>query len=153
MRQTMERIPAPHRIAKEPGMTLLQKIVLGARVVLGLNFFVSGIIGLLKLADFPAPTPQAAGFIRALIQTGYLFPFVMGIQTVCGALLILGFFVPLVLLVLAPVVVNIVLYQIFLNPSGIGLLLGLGPLALELGLAYCYRAAFLALFQIRPEPS
>jgi uncharacterized membrane protein YphA (DoxX/SURF4 family) len=134
-------------------MTLLQKIVLGARVLLGLTFFVSGIIGLLKLADFPAPTAQAAGFIRALVQTGYLFPFVMAVQTLCGVLLVLGFFVPLALLLLAPVIVNIVLYQVFLNPGWIGLALSLGPLALELGLAYFYRTAFLALFHIRPEPS
>ncbi|MFI5399969.1 MAG: DoxX family membrane protein [SAR324 cluster bacterium] len=134
-------------------MTLFQKLVLGARVLLGLIFFVSGIIGLLKLAPFPAPTPQAGKFIDALIQTGYLFPAVMAIQTACGLLLILGFFVPLVLLMLAPIIVNIVLYQVFLNLSPIGLLLGCGPLLLEAGLAYLYRSAFLALFQIRTEPS
>ena len=134
-------------------MTLFQKIVLGLRVLLGLNFFVSGIIGLLKLAPFPAPTPQAERFITALIQSGYLFTTVMAIQTVCGLLLILGFFVPLVLLLLAPVIVNIVLYQVFLNPSPIGLLLGFGPLVLEAALAYLYRTAFLSLFHIRPEPS
>jgi len=134
-------------------MTLFQKVVIGARVVLGLFFFVSGIIGLLKLASFPASTPQAGKFIDALIQTGYLFPTLMAIQTACGALLMLGFFVPLVLLVLAPIVVNIVLYQVFLNPSPLGLLLGFVPLLLEAGLAYVYRAAFVALFQIRPEPS
>jgi putative oxidoreductase len=134
-------------------MTLFQKFVLGARVVLGLMFFVSGIIGLLRLAPFPAPTPQAERFISALVQTGYLFPIVMAVQTLCGLLLILGFFVPLVLLILAPILVNIVLYQVFLNPSPIGLALGFAPLVLEVGLAYLYRAAFLALFHIRPEPS
>jgi uncharacterized membrane protein YphA (DoxX/SURF4 family) len=134
-------------------MTLFQKIVLGARVLLGLIFFVSGIIGLLKLAPFPAPNPQAERFIGALIQTGYLFTTVMAIQTVGGVFLILGFFVPLVLLVLAPISVNIVLYQVFLNPTPIGFLLGFGPLILEVGLAYLYRSAFLGLFQIRPEPS
>jgi putative oxidoreductase len=134
-------------------MTVFQKFVLGARVLLGLIFFVSGIIGLLKLAPFPAPNPQAERFLGALIQTGYLFTIIMAIQTACGLLLILGFFVPLVLLVLAPIIVNIVLYQVFLNPSPIGLLLGFGPLVLEAGLAYLYRDAFLALFHIRPEPS
>ena len=135
-------------------MTLFQKIVLGIRVLLGLIFFVAGIIGLLKLAPFPAPTPQAERFVTALAQTGYLFPAVMAIQTVCGLLLILGFFVPLVLLMLAPIIVNIVLYQIFLvPPSFIGFLIAFGPLLLEAGLAYLYRAPFVSLFHIRPEPS
>jgi uncharacterized membrane protein YphA (DoxX/SURF4 family) len=146
--------PRGRRFGEEDsGMTLFQKFVLGARVLLGLIFFVTGIIGLLKLAPFPVSTPQAEKFISALSDTGYLFPAVMAIQTVCGLLLILGFFVPLVLLFLMPIIVNILLYQLFLNHSTIGLLLGFVALALEAGLAYLYRAAFASLFHIRPEPS
>ncbi len=134
-------------------MTLQQKIALGARILLGLVFFVAGLIGLLGLADFPAPNPRADKFIHALMDTGYLFKIVMGIETIGGVLLILGFFVPLVLLMLAPILVNIVLYQAILNPTPVGWLLSLGPLALEIGLAYVYRSAFVALFHIKPEPS
>jgi hypothetical protein len=59
----------------------------------------------------------------------------------------------LVLLVLAPVVVNIVLYQVFLDQNWIGIVLGALLAILEGGLAYLYRDAFLALLHIRPDPS
>jgi putative oxidoreductase len=132
-------------------MSWLQRTVLAARVLLGLVFFIPGIILLLKPEVFPASTPQATQFIAAL-KASHLFSVAMAIEAVCGVLLILGFFVPLVLTVLAPILVNIVLFQLIQNPGPIGWALGFGPLVLELGLAYAYREAFLELFHIRPEP-
>ncbi|HUJ74894.1 MAG TPA: DoxX family membrane protein [bacterium] len=130
-------------------MTWLQRIVLGTRVLLGLVFFITGIIGLLGLAPLPTNTQAAANFIAALRQTGYLFTTVMGVQLFCGAMLILGFFVPLMLLLLAPIVVNILLYQALLDPTPVGMMLGIVPLVLEVLLAFFYRQAFLALLQAR----
>ena len=62
-------------------------------------------------------------------------------------LLLGGRFVPLALAVLAPIVINIVGFHLFLAPSGIAL--PLAVLALELYLAWTYRAAFAPMLRAR----
>ena len=58
-----------------------------------------------------------------------------------------GRFVTLALAVLAPIVVNIVGFHLFLAPSGIAL--ALAVLAAELYLSWTYRAAFAPMLQAR----
>jgi hypothetical protein len=65
-------------------------------------------------------------------------------------LLLANRFVPLALALLAPVLVNIVLFHGFLAPSGSGP--GLVLLALELYLAWSYRAAFRPMLAARAAP-
>ena len=57
--------------------------------------------------------------MQALENTGYVLPLVYGTQIVAGLLLLARRFVPLALLVLAPIVANILLYDLFLSPSGL----------------------------------
>lgn len=52
---------------------------------------------------------------------GYLMTLVKVIETACGALLLAGYFVPLMLVLLAPIIVNILGFHLFLDPSGQGL--------------------------------
>ena len=74
-------------------------------------------------ANGPTPfscraAPGLAGqFIGALIMSHY-FWVVAALQVIGGALLLVNRFVPLALVLLGPVVVNILLYHAFLNPSG-----------------------------------
>lgn len=128
----------------------LNRIVVGTRVALGLMFFIVGTIGLLRLAPIPTYTGRAADFLEALRATNYLWATVNALQVFCGALLGLGFFVPLMLTLLAPLVVNIVLYHAFLEP--IGLPIALIVLGLEVFQAFCHRASFLSLFELKAEP-
>ena len=60
-------------------------------------------------------------------------------------LLLAGIYVPLALVVLAPLILNIVLFHLFLAPGGI--LLPIIILVLELGLAYHYRSAWDGVLQ------
>jgi hypothetical protein len=69
-----------------------------------------------------------------------MLPFIKGTEAACGALLVLGLFVPLALTVLAPVLLNILLFHYFLSQPGLPIPLVL--LALELFLAWQYRAHF-----------
>ena len=85
----------------------------------------------------PAP-PQAAAFAGALFASGYLFPLLKATEVVAGLLLLGGLFVPLALAVLAPIIINIVGFHLFLAPSGLPL--PLAVLAAELYLAWSYRA-------------
>lgn len=112
------------------------KLPLVARILLGLVFFAGGITGLLNLVPPPADLPERLQtFNNGLMASGYFFPFLKATETICGLLLLSGFFVPLALVVLAPITVNIILVHAFLAPSGM-------PLALILGLLLAYLAFF-----------
>jgi uncharacterized membrane protein YphA (DoxX/SURF4 family) len=93
-------------------------VVLIARLLLGLVFVVFGLNGFLNFLSMgPMPTGLAGQFIGALIISHY-FWVVAGLQVVGGALLLANRFVPLALVLLGPVIVNILLYHLFLNPTG-----------------------------------
>ncbi len=90
-----------------------------ARLLLGAMFLVFGLNGFFNFLPMP-PMPEHAGaFLGGLAGSGYFFPFLKGVETTCGLLLVVGAFVPLVLIVLAPIVINIILFHAFLAPSGL----------------------------------
>ncbi len=98
-------------------------VTLIARLLLGLIFFVLGLNGFLNFLSMgPMPTGLAGQFIGALILSHY-FWVVAALQVVGGALLLVNRFVPLALVLLGPVIVNILCYHAFLNPTGIALAL------------------------------
>ncbi len=108
------------------------KAALVARILLGLMFFVFGLNGFLNFLEQPEGTPEGEAFIAALSDTGYLMTMVKVIETACGALLLAGYFVPLALVLLAPIIVNILGFHIFLDPSGQGLGMAIVILVLHL---------------------
>ncbi len=114
-----------------------------ARTLLGLIFFVFGLNGFLHFIPAPLPTGAAGQFFGALAATGYMIPLIFTAQILGGALLLNGVWVPVALLILAPVIVNILLFHLFLAPG-----IGPGTVAalLELFLAWYHRAAFAPLF-------
>ena len=96
-------------------------LTLIARLLLGLIFFVFGLNGFLNFLSMgPMPSGLAGQFIGALVLSHYYWV-VAALQLVGGVLLLVNRFVPLGLVLLGPVIVNIILYHVFLNPVGIGL--------------------------------
>src|SRR5713226_1475649 len=85
-----------------------------ARTLLGLIFFVFGLSGFLHFIPNPPPPPPAGQFFGALAATGYMIPLIFTAQVLGGALLLLGLAVPFALIILAPVIVNILLFHLFL---------------------------------------
>jgi uncharacterized membrane protein YphA (DoxX/SURF4 family) len=124
-----------------------------ARYLLGTLFFVCGLNGFLNFLPQPTdPMPEAAlAFAGALMKTGYMFPLIKGTETLAGALLLANCFVPLALVILAPVLVNIVAFHTFLTPGEVGLPIAL--LCIELFLAWSYRAAYRPLLTRRATVS
>ncbi len=123
-----------------------------ARLLMGAAFLVFGLNGFLHFIPEPkTPMPEgAAAFAGGLMKSGYMFPLVAGTQVLVGGLLLLNRFVPLALALIAPILVNIVAFHIFLAPSGIGP--GLVLLLLELYLAWAYRKAFGPMLAARVAP-
>ena len=84
----------------------------------------------------------ATDFSTALMLSGYMY--VVGALQVLGGLMVLvGRYVALGLTLLGPVIVNILLFHIFLAPAGLAMAVVVGALALFL--LYSYRANFAGL--------
>lgn len=127
------------------------KLVTAARIALGLVFFVFGWNGFLHFIPAPPPSGTMATFAAGLVATGYFFPFLKGTEILAGTLLLSKRYVPLALAVLAPIVLNIVAVHVFLAPSGLPL--AVLVLALEIFLAWSYRAVYHPMLQAQPEPA
>jgi putative oxidoreductase len=92
-----------------------------ARILLGLVFFVFGLNGFLHFIPMgPMPSGLAGQFIGVLMQSHYVLV-VAALQTVCGALLLVNRYVPLALTLLGPVIVNILLFHLFMDLKGLPL--------------------------------
>jgi uncharacterized membrane protein YphA (DoxX/SURF4 family) len=119
------------------------------RILLGLVFGVMPWLAILhKAPDQPMP-PEALAFVGALMKSGYMMPLVWGTEIVAGVLILVGMFVPFALVLLAPVLVNIMLFHAFLAPSGNLLAIVLCLLALIV--AWQHRRAFDSLFTSAPQ--
>ena len=117
------------------------------RSLLGLIFFIFALNGFLHFIPQP-PVPAAAGaFAGALAATGYMWTLINGVEVIAGALLLANRFVPLALALLAPSVVNIVLFHAMLAPGGLGI--ALFVLVLEVFTAWSHRAAYASMLQAR----
>jgi uncharacterized membrane protein YphA (DoxX/SURF4 family) len=119
------------------------RLVLVARLLLGLVFFGAGLAGLLMAPQTPTSPPMKPGMValfNGLVGSGYLLPLLKVTETVVGALLLANRFVPLALTVLAPITVNIVAVHLLLAPEGLPV--AAAVLALHLYLAWSYRDVF-----------
>jgi putative oxidoreductase len=121
-------------------------VALIARILLGIVFVVFGLNGFLHFLPAPPPPGPAGQFVGALAATHYIH-FIFAIQLISGILFLAGFFVPLALTLIAPVIVNILLFHGFMAPEGIGP--GLFVALCWILLFVRHRAAFAGIFQAR----
>jgi putative oxidoreductase len=95
----------------------MKTTVLISRILLGLLFLVFGLNGFLHFIPMPPPSGLAGQYVGALFVSHYL-SVVFLLETAAGLLLLVNRFVPLALAILAPVLVNIVLFHACMAPSG-----------------------------------
>lgn len=99
----------------------MRVLTLIARLLLGLMFLVFGLNAFLNFLNLgPMPTGLAGQFMGALYGSHYIWV-VAALQVIGGVLLLVGRYVPLALVLLGPVIVNIVLYHLFLSIAGVPL--------------------------------
>src|SRR5438067_8940040 len=91
-----------------------------ARFLLGLIFLTFGLNGFLHFLPAPLPSGTAENFIGALFVSHYLVV-VFLLQIIPAVLLLLNRYVPLALTLLAPIIVNIVLFHLLMAPGGLPL--------------------------------
>ena len=120
-----------------------------ARYLAGAIFLVMGLNGFLNFIHFPPPTGTAAQFMGALYVSHYLWV-IFAFQVVAAILLLANRYVPLAVAILAPVIVNILVFHALMAPSGL-------PLALFVAVLWAVmfanvRPAFSGVFQARVQP-
>ena len=117
-----------------------------ARVVLGLVFFVFGMNGFLNFIPM-APVPALAGqFAGALIQSHYMVV-VLTLEVLSGLLLLTNSYALLATTFIAPIIVNILLFHVFMAPAGLPVAALVA--ALWVVSAYPYRTLVSPLFERR----
>jgi len=89
-----------------------------ARFLLGLIFLVFGLNGFLHFIQSTLPSGTGGQFVGALVASNYLVV-VFLLQLVSAILLLVNRHVPLALTLLAPIIVNILMFHILMAPSGL----------------------------------
>jgi hypothetical protein len=120
-----------------------------ARYLAGVIFLVMGLNGFLNFIPLPPPGGVAGQFMGALYVSHYVWV-IFAFQVIAGLLLLVNRYVPLAVAMLAPVIVNILTFHIFMAPSGL-------PLAFLVAILWTAifmeaRPAFSGLFQSRWQP-
>ena len=126
----------------------MRYVILGARIIEGLIFLIFGLNGLLHFFNPPLPTGDALTWF-GIMAAHHWINFIAVVQLIGGLLLLVGRFVPLALTLLAPVIVNILLYHALLWPHGFGL--AVIVLATQLFLMAVYWRSFAPLLHPNPE--
>jgi putative oxidoreductase len=114
-----------------------------ARILLGLVFLVFGLNNFIHFIP-QQPMPGDAGTLADVLFRHGWFTFHGLLEVVAGALLLVGRYVPIALVLLGPILVNILVFHVTLGPSGIGP--GLVCTLLEVFLIYAYWPAFEGIF-------
>ncbi|MBS4219594.1 hypothetical protein KHA96_14855 [Bacillus sp. FJAT-49711] len=113
-----------------------------SEIVLGLVFLCAGLNGYFVLFGFNPifPTsPKAMEFLG----TGYLLALEKTPEIICGILLLIRRFIPLALTILAPILINILAFHIFIDQALLPLALLL--IVMEVMLIWKYRKNFIGL--------
>jgi putative oxidoreductase len=124
--------------------------VLISRILLGLIFVVFGLNGFLNFLHAPLPPGTAGQYMMSLAATHYIHVIFL-VQLIGGLLLLSGQFIPLALVMLGPVIFNILLFHIFMQPSGLPP--GLLAFVLWLIVFYSVRNAFAGIFARTAGPT
>jgi len=119
------------------------KIMLFGRIILGLIFLIFGLNGFFQFIPIKM-NPEAMEFFAALTATPF-FIFLKSTEVIVGLMLIFNFFVPLALIILAPISINILLFHLFVDRSILPLAIAI--VIIHMLEAYGRREAYRSLFR------
>ena len=95
-------------------LTMVLRILLGLiLVIFGANKF----LNFMPAMEIPEP---AGKLMMAMMASGYMLKLVGATEVFVGLLLLIKKWVPLALVILAPISINMILFHLFLAPAGIG---------------------------------
>ena len=125
----------------------MRLVPLVVRITLGLIFVVFGLTGFFLFITPPKHSPAGGQFIDLMLSSGYLYVEKL-LEVAGGTLLLANRYVVLGLVILGPLVVNILLFHLFLERQTI--VIGVVPFVLWARMLWLNRSHFLPLFVARP---
>ncbi|MEZ7917740.1 MAG: DoxX protein [Patiriisocius sp.] len=115
------------------------------RMLLGISLLIFGMNKFIAFIPIFDMAPAAANFMESLNSTGYVLYVVASLELLIGGLLLFKKWVPFALILLAPIVVNILLFHLFLDVSG--MFVAVFMLTITGVLIYKYWKSYTSLFQ------
>lgn len=122
-------------------------VVTVLRTLMGLLFLFASITYFLGLITPPPFEGAMKTFNEGLEASMYLMPLAKTVELICGLAFVTGRFVPLAAILIAPVIVNIVLIQAFLDP--VQLPTGIFLVIANVLVAWRHREVYAPLFRAR----
>ena len=126
---------------------MLHKLTMVVRILFGLLFVVMGFNYFFNFITLPPLPMEGSAFMMGLAATGYILPFNAGLQIIAGLMLVFNFWAPLALILLAPLIVHIFLFHMFLDPGMLGM--AIAVVVVEVFLAAMYWDNYSHLFKKR----
>jgi putative oxidoreductase len=115
-----------------------------ARFLLAFIFILFGLNGFLHFLPQPPPPSDLAGQYFAVMFKSHYLMFVFALQLISGVLFLFRRTVPMALTIAGPLLVNILIFHLLMDPHGI--VPGLVATALWFIIFWQFRAAFYGIF-------
>jgi uncharacterized membrane protein YphA (DoxX/SURF4 family) len=119
------------------------KLTLILRILLGVLLLVFGINKFAPFLPAPEPTGDAAVYLGGLMASGFTFPVIGILEIVVGIALLTNKYVPLALVLFAPISVNILLFHVSMDMGNIPI--GGAVFALNLALLFLHKKSYNSL--------
>jgi putative oxidoreductase len=120
-----------------------------ARILLGLVFLIFGLNGFLHFIPQPPMPDTPDGRFLTLLVTVHYVEAISLVEVVAAVLFVVGRFVPLALVLIGPVIVNILLFHLLMQPATI--VPGLVAAVLWFIIFFHVRSAFAGIFQAKVQ--
>lgn len=115
------------------------------RVLLGLAWIFYGVTKFLALPA-PALPDAASAFLGAMAATGYFIPVIGIFELAAGLMLLFNRWVPFSMMILSAVMIHVILFNLFLAFSGVGMIMLLVLTVMQVYIMYCTWGAYKPLF-------
>ena len=117
------------------------------RTLMGLLFLFASVSYFLNLVPKPDLSGTVKTFNEGLESVGYFMPLLKTVELLCGLAFVVGRFVPLATILIAPIIVNIFCFHAFVDRTGL-------PVAIFLVLAngfvaYYHRKSYAELLKAK----
>ena len=119
------------------------------RTLMGLLFIFASVVVLFNLVTPPPMTGTVKTFNEGLASVGYFFPLLKITELLCGIAFVIGRFVPLATVVIAPIIVNIFMFHMFVDRNPPGPYIAIFLVLANIFVAYYYRASYAPLLRAR----
>jgi putative oxidoreductase len=117
------------------------------RTLMGLLFIFAAVVVLFNLVPKPELTGAVKTFNEGMDAAPYFITVIKLTELICGIAFVVGRYVPLATVVIAPVIVQIFLFHLFLDRSGLPVAIFL--VAANIFVAWYYRDSYRELLKAK----